>query len=37
MKVKAILSSGRFRIFNVFKFEDLKAITALYPRWEYMS
>lgn len=37
MKIKAILSSGRFRIFNVFKFEDLKAITTVYTRWEYMS
>lgn len=37
MKIKAILGSGRFRIFNVFKFEDLRAIVAIYPRWEYMA
>jgi hypothetical protein len=37
MKIKAILGSGRFRIFNVFKFEELKALTTLYKRWEYMS
>ena len=36
MKIKAFLSSGRFRIINVFKIEDMKNITASYPRWEYV-
>jgi hypothetical protein len=28
--------SGRFRIINVFKIDDMKNITASYPRWEYI-
>ena len=36
MKIKAFLSSGRFRIINVFKIDDMKDINAFYPRWEYI-
>lgn len=36
MKIKAFLSSGRFRIINVFKIDDIKSIAANYPRWEYV-
>ena len=36
MKIKAFLSSGRFRIINVFKINEMKVITANYPRWEYV-
>jgi hypothetical protein len=36
MKIKAFLSSGRFKIFNVFKIDDIKNIAATYPRWEYI-
>lgn len=36
MRIKAFLSSGRFRIINVFKIDDMKDINALYPRWEYI-
>ncbi len=36
MKIKAFLSSGRFRIINVFKIDDIKNIAANYPRWEYI-
>lgn len=37
MRIKAFLSSGRFKIISVFRFEDMKSITANYPRWEYIS
>lgn len=36
MKIKAFLSSGRFKIINVFKIDDMKNIAAAYPRWEYI-
>jgi hypothetical protein len=36
MKIKAFLSSGRFRIINVIKIDEMKNIAALYPRWEYI-
>ena len=36
MKIKAFLSSGRFRIINEFKIGDMQNITASYPRWEYI-
>ena len=36
MKIKAFLSSDRFRIISVFKIDDMKNITASYPRWEYV-
>ena len=36
MKIKAFLTSGRFKIINVFKFDDMKTIIAIYPRWEYV-
>ncbi len=36
MRIKAFLSSGRFRIINVFKFSDMKDVNTLYPRWEYI-
>jgi len=37
MKIKAFLSSGRFKIICVTKFEDMKSVTANYPRWEYIG
>jgi hypothetical protein len=37
MKIKAFLTSGRFKIINVFKFDDMKSIIVNYPRWEYIS
>jgi len=36
MKIKAFLSSGRFKIINVFKIDDMKSLTDVYPRWEYV-
>ena len=36
MKIKAFLSSGRFKIINVVKFGDMINITSEYPRWEYV-
>lgn len=36
MRIKAFLSSGRFRIINVFKIDDIKSIADKYPRWEYV-
>ena len=36
MKIKAFLSSGRFKIINVFKINEMKVITANYPRCEYV-
>ncbi len=36
MKIKAFLTSGRFKIINVFKIDEMKIITANYPRWEYV-
>lgn len=36
MKIKAFLTSGRFKIINVFNIDDMKSITAIYPRWEYI-
>lgn len=37
MKIKAFLSSGRFKIIKVFKIDDMKSIITNYPRWEYIS
>jgi len=36
MKIKAFLTSGRFKIISVFKIDDIKNIAAVYPRWEYV-
>ena len=36
MKIKAFLSSGRFRIINVSKMDEMKNIIATYHRWEYV-
>jgi hypothetical protein len=36
MKIKAFLRSGRFKIINVFNFDDMKIITSIYSRWEYV-
>jgi hypothetical protein len=36
MRIKAFLSSGRFKIINVVKFGDMINITSEYPRWEYV-
>jgi hypothetical protein len=36
MRIKAFLSSGRFKIISVFKFDDIKIVAANYPRWEYI-
>ena len=36
MRIKAFLSSGRFKIINVVKFDDMLNITSSYPRWEYV-
>ena len=36
MRIKAFLTSGRFKIINVFKIDDMKTITAIYTRWEYV-
>ncbi len=36
MRIKAFLSSGRFRIINVFKIEDIQNVAEKYPRWEYV-
>lgn len=36
MRIKAFLSSGRFRIINVFKIEDIITVAEKYPRWEYV-
>lgn len=36
MKIKAFLSSGRFRIINVLKVNDMENIVDIYPRWEYV-
>ena len=36
MKIKAFLTSGRFKIINVFKIDEKKTITAIYTRWEYV-
>ena len=36
MRIKAFLSSGRFKIIMVFKIAEMKFIIANYPRWEYI-
>lgn len=36
MRIKAFLTSGRFKIIKVFKFDEMRAIAAAYPRWEYI-
>ena len=36
MRIKAFLSSGRFKIINVVKFDDMINIASEYPRWEYV-
>jgi hypothetical protein len=36
MKIKAFLSSGRFKIINVSKRDEMENIAAIYPRWEYV-
>lgn len=36
MKIKAFLSSGRFKIINVFRMDEMENIADIYPRWEYV-
>lgn len=36
MRIKAFLTSGRFKIINVFKIGDMKSIATIYQRWEYV-
>jgi hypothetical protein len=36
MRIKAFLTSGRFKIINVFKIGDMRSISAVYNRWEYV-
>lgn len=36
MKIKAFLSSGRFRIINVSKMDEMENIADIYARWEYV-
>ena len=36
MRIKAFLTSGRFKIINVFNIDDMKTIASVYPRWEYV-
>lgn len=36
MRIKAFLTSGRFKIIYVFKIADMKAVATIYQRWEYV-
>lgn len=36
MKIKAFLSSGRFKILKAFVISDVEKIDKIYPRWEYI-
>lgn len=36
MKIKAFLTSGRFKIINAMGIRDIENIAKTYTRWEYL-
>ncbi len=36
MKIKAFLRSGRFKIINAMRIDDIEIIAKTYQRWEYV-
>ncbi|QEP35060.1 hypothetical protein APAC_1988 [Malaciobacter pacificus] len=36
MRIKAFLTSGRFKIIKAVKINDIERIARTYQRWEYL-
>jgi len=36
MRIKAFLTSGRFKIIKAMEIKDIKNIAKTYQRWEYL-